>query len=181
MKRAWGWERGVGGGGASVSLHSNSCVLFVHAAVWPLLVFVFFTERQKSPLTLRIADHSLCHRSKHFTPSIVSSPVALVSHPIYIAPPSGVEDGAPFASTICVGIEADGEMTQELRVAKHQIKSIVQRDCIFVCFLIDACHSQGPKGEAVGSITQPLPSSHLIFRAASESDGRRRAVSHTHS
>ncbi|KAG9340000.1 hypothetical protein JZ751_022110, partial [Albula glossodonta] len=30
----------------------------------------------------------------------------------------------------------------------------------------------GPKGEAVGSITQPLPSSHLIFRAASESDGR---------
>ncbi|MGH0144165.1 UNVERIFIED_CONTAM: hypothetical protein FKN15_006995 [Acipenser sinensis] len=33
-------------------------------------------------------------------------------------------------------------------------------------------HSQGPKGEAVGSITQPLPSSYLIFRAASESDGR---------
>ncbi|CAL8324243.1 unnamed protein product [Lota lota] len=31
---------------------------------------------------------------------------------------------------------------------------------------------KGPKGEAVGSITQPLPSSHLIFRAASESDGR---------
>ncbi len=31
--------------------------------------------------------------------------------------------------------------------------------------------SQGPKGEGVGSITQPLPSSHLIFRAASESDG----------
>uniref|UniRef100_A0A3Q1F2U0 Oxysterol-binding protein n=1 Tax=Acanthochromis polyacanthus TaxID=80966 RepID=A0A3Q1F2U0_9TELE len=29
---------------------------------------------------------------------------------------------------------------------------------------------KGPKGEAVGSITQPLPSSHLIFRAASESD-----------
>lgn len=34
------------------------------------------------------------------------------------------------------------------------------------------CVSQGPKGEAVGSITQPLPSSHLIFRAASESDGK---------
>lgn len=30
---------------------------------------------------------------------------------------------------------------------------------------------QGPKGESVGSITQPLPSSYLIFRAASESDG----------
>lgn len=30
---------------------------------------------------------------------------------------------------------------------------------------------QGPKGETVGSITQPLPSSYLIFRAASESDG----------
>uniref|UniRef100_A0A6I8PV96 Oxysterol-binding protein n=1 Tax=Xenopus tropicalis TaxID=8364 RepID=A0A6I8PV96_XENTR len=31
---------------------------------------------------------------------------------------------------------------------------------------------KGPKGEAVGSITQPLPSSYLIIRAASESDGR---------
>ncbi|XP_053305359.1 oxysterol-binding protein-related protein 5 [Spea bombifrons] len=31
---------------------------------------------------------------------------------------------------------------------------------------------KGPKGENVGSITLPLPSSHLIFRAASESDGR---------
>ncbi|XP_039696323.1 oxysterol-binding protein-related protein 5 [Pteropus medius] len=31
---------------------------------------------------------------------------------------------------------------------------------------------QGPKGESVGSITQPLPSSYLIFRAASELDGR---------
>ncbi|XP_044871407.1 oxysterol-binding protein-related protein 5 isoform X1 [Mauremys mutica] len=30
---------------------------------------------------------------------------------------------------------------------------------------------KGPKGENVGSITQPLPSSYLIFRAASESDG----------
>uniref|UniRef100_A0A8C9QN99 Oxysterol-binding protein-related protein 5 n=1 Tax=Spermophilus dauricus TaxID=99837 RepID=A0A8C9QN99_SPEDA len=30
---------------------------------------------------------------------------------------------------------------------------------------------KGPKGESVGSITQPLPSSYLIFRAASESDG----------
>ncbi|XP_048401285.1 oxysterol-binding protein-related protein 8-like isoform X3 [Stegostoma tigrinum] len=31
---------------------------------------------------------------------------------------------------------------------------------------------KGPKGENVGSITQPLPSSYLIFRAASDSDGR---------
>ncbi|KAM9302281.1 oxysterol-binding protein-related protein 5 [Gastrophryne carolinensis] len=31
---------------------------------------------------------------------------------------------------------------------------------------------KGPKGENVGSITLPLPSSHLIFRAATESDGR---------
>uniref|UniRef100_A0A4W6EQU3 Oxysterol-binding protein n=1 Tax=Lates calcarifer TaxID=8187 RepID=A0A4W6EQU3_LATCA len=30
---------------------------------------------------------------------------------------------------------------------------------------------KGPKGENVGSITQPLPSNYLIFRAASESDG----------
>lgn len=41
------------------------------------------------------------------------------------------------------------------------------------------CPLQGPKGEAVGSITQPLPSSHLIFRAASESDGKRAAVVQT--
>lgn len=38
---------------------------------------------------------------------------------------------------------------------------------------------QGPKGEAVGSITQPLPSSHLIFRAASESDGKSPALNYT--
>ncbi|XP_063045348.1 oxysterol-binding protein-related protein 5-like [Engraulis encrasicolus] len=31
---------------------------------------------------------------------------------------------------------------------------------------------KGPKGETVGSITQPLPGTHLIFRATSESDGR---------
>ncbi|XP_057693834.1 oxysterol-binding protein-related protein 5 [Corythoichthys intestinalis] len=31
---------------------------------------------------------------------------------------------------------------------------------------------KGPKGENVGSITQPLPSNYLIFRASSESDGR---------
>lgn len=43
------------------------------------------------------------------------------------------------------------------------------------CFLCP----QGPKGEAVGSITQPLPSSHLIFRAASESDGKRPPANHT--
>ncbi|NXO96526.1 OSBL8 protein, partial [Certhia brachydactyla] len=32
--------------------------------------------------------------------------------------------------------------------------------------------TKGPKGEAVGAITLPLPSSYLIIRAASESDGR---------
>ncbi|KAL4613464.1 oxysterol-binding protein-related protein 5-like isoform X1 [Arapaima gigas] len=32
--------------------------------------------------------------------------------------------------------------------------------------------TKGPEGENVGSITQPLPSSYLISRAASESDGR---------
>ncbi|XP_004713661.2 oxysterol-binding protein-related protein 5 isoform X3 [Echinops telfairi] len=31
---------------------------------------------------------------------------------------------------------------------------------------------KGPKGESMGCITQPFPSSYLIFRAASESDGR---------
>uniref|UniRef100_A0A8D0GAH4 Oxysterol-binding protein n=1 Tax=Sphenodon punctatus TaxID=8508 RepID=A0A8D0GAH4_SPHPU len=35
---------------------------------------------------------------------------------------------------------------------------------------------KGPKGENVGSITQPLPSSYLIFRAASESDGKQEAA-----
>ncbi|KAK1335343.1 hypothetical protein QTO34_003129 [Cnephaeus nilssonii] len=49
-------------------------------------------------------------------------------------------------------------------------------DC--VCFRCPGCPGdvvcapQGPRGESVGSITQPLPSSYLIFRAASESDGR---------
>ncbi|XP_039559826.1 oxysterol-binding protein-related protein 8 isoform X4 [Passer montanus] len=32
--------------------------------------------------------------------------------------------------------------------------------------------TKGPKGEAVGAITLPLPSSYLIIRATSESDGR---------
>ncbi|XP_033370158.1 oxysterol-binding protein-related protein 8 isoform X4 [Parus major] len=32
--------------------------------------------------------------------------------------------------------------------------------------------TKGPKGEAVGAITLPLPTSYLIVRAASESDGR---------
>ncbi|XP_043943915.1 oxysterol-binding protein-related protein 8 [Protopterus annectens] len=31
---------------------------------------------------------------------------------------------------------------------------------------------KGPKGEAVGSITQPLPGNYLIIRASTESDGR---------
>lgn len=37
-------------------------------------------------------------------------------------------------------------------------------------------YGQGPKGENVGSITQPLPSNYLIFRAASESDGEASCV-----
>lgn len=69
--------------------------------VFSLLVFVFFTTRQESPLALRTADRSLCHRSKHFTRSIVWSPVALLLHPICITALSGVEDWAQFASTIC--------------------------------------------------------------------------------
>nr|XP_054761251.1 LOW QUALITY PROTEIN: oxysterol-binding protein-related protein 8-like [Lytechinus pictus] len=32
--------------------------------------------------------------------------------------------------------------------------------------------TRGPKGETMGSITQPLPGSYLIFRAPSESDGK---------
>lgn len=45
--------------------------------------------------------------------------------------------------------------------------------CIFCALHLFVCvHFQGPKGENVGSITQPLPSSYLIFRAASESDGK---------
>uniref|UniRef100_A0A8C1J925 Oxysterol-binding protein n=1 Tax=Cyprinus carpio TaxID=7962 RepID=A0A8C1J925_CYPCA len=36
---------------------------------------------------------------------------------------------------------------------------------------------KGPKGESVGSITQPLPSNYLIFRAASESDGEQWCLS----
>lgn len=39
---------------------------------------------------------------------------------------------------------------------------------IFILFV----YFKGPKGEAVGSITQPLPSSYLIIRATSESDGK---------
>lgn len=51
---------------------------------------------------------------------------------------------------------------------------------LFGFFCVCVC-PQGPKGEAVGSITQPLPSSHLIFRAASESDGKRTPVNHRYS
>lgn len=40
--------------------------------------------------------------------------------------------------------------------------------CDAVCFV----YFKGPKGEAVGAITLPLPSSYLIIRAASESDGK---------
>lgn len=53
----------------------------------------------------------------------------------------------------------------------YKMQQINKKQC-FLC-------SQGPKGEAVGSITQPLPSSHLIFRAASESDGKRPPANHT--
>ena len=31
---------------------------------------------------------------------------------------------------------------------------------------------QGPKGESIGAITQPLPYSYLIFRASSEAAGK---------
>lgn len=73
---------------------ASSCECFL---CWCL----FFTTRQESPLVLRTADRSLCRRSKHFTRSIVWSPVALLLHPICITALSGVEDRAPFASTIC--------------------------------------------------------------------------------
>ncbi|TRY77596.1 hypothetical protein DNTS_024420, partial [Danionella cerebrum] len=43
---------------------------------------------------------------------------------------------------------------------------------ILLCCISFSLGLTGPKGETVGSITQPLPSNYLIFRAASESDGR---------
>lgn len=72
---------------------ASSCECFL---CWCL----FFTTRKESSLAPRTADHLLCYRSKHFTPSVVSSPVALLLRSICISPLSGVEDGAPFASTI---------------------------------------------------------------------------------
>lgn len=48
---------------------------------------------------------------------------------------------------------------------------LVQTECTtWIESSFDLC-VQGPKGENVGSITQPLPSNYLIFRATSESDG----------
>lgn len=61
--------------------------------------------------------------------------------------------------------------TGSYRKALKKTKKKTSSNVLFSC-------RQGPKGEAVGSITQPLPSSHLIFRAASESDGKRPALNY---
>uniref|UniRef100_A0A8D0MBA0 Oxysterol-binding protein n=1 Tax=Sus scrofa TaxID=9823 RepID=A0A8D0MBA0_PIG len=57
---------------------------------------------------------------------------------------------------------------QEKKRATKQLLSALTDPSV----VIMADSLKGPKGESVGSITQPLPSSYLIFRAASESDGR---------
>nr|KAF6466851.1 oxysterol binding protein like 5 [Rousettus aegyptiacus] len=57
---------------------------------------------------------------------------------------------------------------QEKKRASKQLFSALTDPSV----VIMADSLKGPKGESVGSITQPLPSSYLIFRAASESDGR---------
>uniref|UniRef100_A0A8D2JPH8 Oxysterol-binding protein n=1 Tax=Sciurus vulgaris TaxID=55149 RepID=A0A8D2JPH8_SCIVU len=57
---------------------------------------------------------------------------------------------------------------QEKKRATKQLFSALTDPSV----VIMADSLKGPKGESVGSITQPLPSSYLIFRAASESDGR---------
>ncbi|KAM6159008.1 oxysterol-binding protein-related protein 5 isoform 2-T2 [Rhynchocyon petersi] len=57
---------------------------------------------------------------------------------------------------------------QEKKRATKQLFSALTDPSV----VIMADSLKGPKGETVGSITQPLPSSYLIFRAASESDGR---------
>uniref|UniRef100_A0A8C6FW29 Oxysterol-binding protein n=1 Tax=Moschus moschiferus TaxID=68415 RepID=A0A8C6FW29_MOSMO len=57
---------------------------------------------------------------------------------------------------------------QEKKRATRQLLSALTDPSV----VIMADSLKGPKGESVGSITQPLPSSYLIFRAASESDGR---------
>ncbi|XP_009810373.2 oxysterol-binding protein-related protein 5 isoform X2 [Gavia stellata] len=57
---------------------------------------------------------------------------------------------------------------QEKKRATKQLFSALKDPSV----VITADWLKGPKGENVGSITQPLPSSYLIFRAASESDGR---------
>uniref|UniRef100_A0A7N5JYU5 Oxysterol-binding protein n=1 Tax=Ailuropoda melanoleuca TaxID=9646 RepID=A0A7N5JYU5_AILME len=57
---------------------------------------------------------------------------------------------------------------QEKKRATRQLFSALTDPSV----VIMADSLKGPKGESVGSITQPLPSSYLIFRAASESDGR---------
>ncbi|XP_006893280.1 PREDICTED: oxysterol-binding protein-related protein 5 isoform X2 [Elephantulus edwardii] len=57
---------------------------------------------------------------------------------------------------------------QEKKRATRQLFSALTDPSV----VIMADSLKGPKGETVGSITQPLPSSYLIFRAASESDGR---------
>uniref|UniRef100_A0A2K5V8W7 Oxysterol-binding protein n=1 Tax=Macaca fascicularis TaxID=9541 RepID=A0A2K5V8W7_MACFA len=57
---------------------------------------------------------------------------------------------------------------QEKKRATRQLLSALTDPSV----VIMADSLKGPKGESVGSITQPLPSSYLIFRATSESDGR---------
>lgn len=68
--------------------------------VFSLLVFVFNDEAGIAARAPHCRSQSL-PPSKHFTPSIVRSPVALLLHAICITALSGVGDWAPFASTIC--------------------------------------------------------------------------------
>ncbi|KAK1340898.1 hypothetical protein QTO34_017295 [Cnephaeus nilssonii] len=56
---------------------------------------------------------------------------------------------------------------EKKRATKELLSSITDPSVIVMADWL-----KGPKGEAVGSITQPLPSSYLIIRATSESDGR---------
>ena len=51
---------------------------------------------------------------------------------------------------------------------RGRVKQIVCGVSVFTQLCVPL---QGPGGENVGSITQPLPSSYLICRAASDSDG----------
>lgn len=105
--------------------------------VWPPLVccFFFLTERQESPLTRRIADRGLCRRSKHFTPPVVSGPVALLSQPHLhndAVRSRGWGGRGPISEYNLWG----RGVTQEFRVAKRQRKQIVCLFCLFVWSMI---------------------------------------------